>query len=359
MPVDSEIRKIIARNGNIKIDDMMLQVLSTNPSSYYQKQDKLGLLGDFTTAPEISQLFGEIIGLWVIDQWYKIGSPPKINLVELGPGQGTLMKDLLKVAKLVPEFYNSLNIQLIEINTHFRSKQTSNLKSYNLSIEHHSSIESMSELPSIIIANEFFDAMPIKQYIKNQDIWYESTLIIDPNDDQIKFNKIGINNNLQDYLQQAHPNAYNGAIIEESYKSLELIRAISTHLLQCGGSGLVIDYGYDIDPLNRRRNQYNPTLQAIKNHQYHPLLETLGEADLSAHVDFHALKTVAKNIGLKTGEVQTQQNFLIDNGILLRSQTLQNKLPPIEADIIARQVDRLISSDNMGSLFKVLCLTSK
>ncbi|WP_375318636.1 class I SAM-dependent methyltransferase [Candidatus Tisiphia endosymbiont of Oplodontha viridula] len=356
MPIDSKIRKLIEQNGSIKLDEMMLQVTSISPSSYYQRQNKLGCLGDFTTAPEISQLFGEMIALWAIDQWYKMGCPQKTNLVELGPGQGVLMRDLLNVAKLVPEFYQSLSIELIDINPHFIKKQQTNLKLVGLPIKHHTAVQYISEIPSIIIANEFFDAMPIKQYVKAKELWYESTLIIDPADGKIKFDKIEVSKELQRYLLQEHSNAHDGAVIEESPKSLEIIKFISQHIVKFGGASLVIDYGYDIDPIKRTRNQYNPTLQAIKNHKYYPLLETLGEADLSAHVDFYALKTVCSNMGVNVHGSITQRDFLISNGILLRSQLLQSKLPTIEANIIAEQVDRLIAPNKMGLLFKVLYL---
>ncbi|MDR0329873.1 MAG: class I SAM-dependent methyltransferase [Rickettsia sp.] len=359
MPIDSKVRKLIEQNGSIKLDEMMLQVMSVNPSSYYKKQDKLGYLGDFTTAPEISQLFGEMIALWAIDQWHKMGCPKKTNLVELGPGQGVLMRDFLNVAKLVPEFYQSLSIELIEINPHFIKRQKINLKLAGLPIKHHTAVQYISKIPSIIIANEFFDAMPIKQYIKSKELWYESILIIDPTDGKIKFDKIEVSKELQNYLLQEHSNAYDGAVIEESPKSLEIIKFISKHIMKFGGASLVIDYGYDIDPIKRMRNQYDPTLQAIKNHKYYPLLETLGEADLSAHVDFYALKIVAQNIGINVYRSITQRDFLIGNGILLRSKLLQNKLPIIEANIIAKQVDRLIAPNKMGLLFKVLCLVQE
>jgi NADH dehydrogenase [ubiquinone] 1 alpha subcomplex assembly factor 7 len=249
------------------------------------------------------------------------------------------MRDLLNVAILVPEFYNSLTIELIEINPHFINKQK-NLKSFNISIKHHKKVEHITKTPSIIIANEFFDAMPIKQYIKSQEFWYESIFIIDPIDGKIKFDKVKLNKELQDYLLKTHLNARDGAVIEESYKSSEIIKFISQHLIAFGGSSLVIDYGYSINPLARTLHQYHSTLQAIKNYHYHPVLETLGEADLSAHVDFYSLKTLIKNMGIVTYQLTTQQNFLIKYGILLRSQILQSKLPPAEEDIIAKQVDR-------------------
>lgn len=356
MPIYQKVKNLIKQNGYITVDAMMSQAMSATSRSYYQRQDKIGEQGDFITAPEISQLFGEIIGLWVIEQWYKIGCPGQTNLVELGPGQGTLMKDLLRVTKLAPEFYQSLQIELLEINPHFIEKQKANIPFAPL--RHVSSIEQILKIPSIIIANEFFDALPIKQYIKDSNLWHEIVLKINDSTDQIFFDKIVINKELQDYLLQHHPNTNDGAIIEISPQSQDIMDFISNHIKQFNGSAVIIDYGYDVDPITRRNSQYNSTLQAIKDHSYSPILENLGKADLSAHVDFHSLKIRAKNIGIKVSNIITQGDFLIKYGILLRSKALQSKLLKVEAEIIERQVGRLIDSNKMGQLFKALQVNS-
>lgn len=364
MPIYQKVKNLIEQNGYITIDEMMLQAMSVHNNSYYRKQNNIGERGDFITAPEISQLFGEIIALWTIEQWYKIGCPKQTNLVELGPGQGTLMKDLLRVAKLVPEFYRSLQLELLEINPHFIEKQKTNLQ--NIPLRHITSIKQITKIPSIIIANEFFDALPIKQYIKNDNLWYEIVLIINNTTDRLKFDKIEISKQLQNYLQKQHPCANNLAIIEMSPQSQDIMRFISEHINQFNGAALIIDYGYDIDPASRTKDQYNSTLQAIKDHNYTDILETLGKADLSAHVDFYALKMLGhlnhhyhSSQGKSPISVTTQREFLINYGILLRSQNLQNKLSQMEADLIERQVDRLINPNKMGELFKILSVNSQ
>jgi NADH dehydrogenase [ubiquinone] 1 alpha subcomplex assembly factor 7 len=186
MPIDSKIRAIIKKEGSVTIDTMMQEVLSANSASYYRKQNALGAEGDFITSPEISQLFGETIGLWATEQWERMGKPSKVNLVELGPGRGLLMDDLLRVAKLVPEFYDTLSLQLIEINPHFIKKQKSNLASFKGRIKWTESIEDIEPMPTILIANEFFDALPIKQYVKAKELWYENVLFMDPSDGKVK-----------------------------------------------------------------------------------------------------------------------------------------------------------------------------
>ncbi len=357
MPIDSNIREIILQNGYITVDEMMRKVLSSEPTSYYQSQNNLGSEGDFTTSPEISQLFGEIIGLWCTQQWQNLGSPPRINLVELGAGRGLLMRDILRVARLVPEFYKALQIELVEINPHFIKHQQDNLAQFDVDKKWLSKITNITKkIPTIIIANEFFDALPIKQYVKEKDSWTEVNLVIDPTDSKIKFSKIKVHNELQTYLLQTYSAAADGAVLEESKEAWQVMRFIAKHLQQYKGSGLIIDYGYYIPAFKRTRYQYNSTLQAIKAHKYHPLLETLGEADLSAHVDFYYLEQALKSISkLELYPIITsQRDFLIEYGILLRSNLLKAKLCLKQAELIERQVERLISPKQMGSLFQVM-----
>lgn len=358
MSIDYKIRQLIEQNGYITCDRLMQEVLHVNPTSYYRNTKSLADEGDFITAPEVSQLFGEIIGLWCIKEWQRIGCPKDVGLVELGAGRGLLMRDLLRIAKLVPEFYKALSIEIVEINKNFITHQKSNLKSFNLPVSWHKAVENIPKKPTIIIANEFFDAMPIKQYSKVKESWFERIFVVQPVDGKIKYDKITVSKQLQEYLLKTHLEAKDGATLEESYKSIEIMKFISKHIKKHKGSGLIIDYGYDINPNARTRNQYNSTLQAVKNHKYCPILENLGEADLTAHVDFYALKTVAKNSKINVIDTISQHDFLIENGILLRKQILQNKLEPSKAQLIERQVDRLISKTQMGELFKVLQLGS-
>ncbi|MGX6959768.1 MAG: class I SAM-dependent methyltransferase [Rickettsia endosymbiont of Pentastiridius leporinus] len=358
MSIDYKIRELIRQNAYITCDRLMEEALSLNPTSYYKHVKSLAEEGDFITAPEVSQLFGEIIGLWCIKEWQRIGCPNNCSLVELGAGRGLLMRDLLRTAKLVPQFYNALSVHIIDINENFIAQQKSNLQKFNLPINWHSSIEDIPKKPTIFIANEFFDAMPIKQYIKVKESWYERIFVVQPVDEKIKYDKIAVSKQLQEYLLKTHTEAKDGAVLEKSYKSIEIMKFISEHIEKLGGSGLIIDYGYDINPNTRTRYQYNSTLQAIKNHTYCSIIENIGIADLSSHVDFHALKTVAINSKIKAIDTISQRDFLIENGILLRKQTLQDKLDQPQAQLIEKQVDRLISLKEMGSLFKVLQVMS-
>jgi NADH dehydrogenase [ubiquinone] 1 alpha subcomplex assembly factor 7 len=354
MPIDSKIRHIIKENGHIKLDDMMREVLSTNPNSYYKSTKAIGKNGDFITSPEISQLFGEMIALWAIEKWQSLGSPDKFALVELGAGQGKLMQDFLRVAKLAPNFFAAIELFIYEINPFFISLQKENLVEYNKPISWIQDLKEIAKIPTIIIANEFFDALPIKQYLKVKDNWYESILVTDPIDGKIKFHKTELSKILQNQLLLEHKEANDGAIIEESLESLIIIRFLSEHLHAHTGAALIIDYGYNIQTNNRTREQYNSTLQAIKNHQFNPVLETLGEADLTTHVDFNALSNAANQRGIKNIAVSLQKDFLIKYGIEIRLNSLKESLSKDDFTNVKKQVFRLTSEQQMGELFKVL-----
>lgn len=347
MRLEARIKQAIQQNGFITIDRMMEEILTGNDSYYGTKQSIVGTEGDFTTSPEISQLFGEIIALWCIEQWQEIGSPTEFNLIELGPGNGVLMRDLLNVTKLVPQFGQALQLHMLEINPHLKRNQQKILAP--LDINYQKSIKDLPPLPSIIIANEFFDALPVKQYIKQDNSWHEVVFVM--KNDDIEQGTTLLNLNKQAALNKQHPNAPTNAIVEESTTSIEIMRLIKEHLSKYRGAALIIDYGYYIKPQERNASQYNSTLQAVKNHRYHPLPDDLGQADWSAHIDFYALQ---QRLGSLKSKVITQREFLINYGILLRAETLKNRIPLQEQAIIDRQLYRLIGTSEMGELFKAL-----
>lgn len=358
MAIDANIRGIIKNHGYITMDDMMREISSSNTKSYYISTKNIGQKGDFITSPEISQLFGEMIGLWVIEQWKKIRSPKKFTLLELGPGQGKMMRDVMRTMKLNPIMLKACDIFLYEINPFFIQKQKKSLDNIENKIEWIQKLEDLPDQPIIVISNEFFDALPIKQYKKIKHEWYEVVLIIDPVDGRIKFDTISINRNLQKFFAHEHPNAKDGAVFEESIESLDIVRFLSKKIVNYTGAFLAIDYGYDIETKARKTSQYNSTLQAIAHHSFQPVIESLGQADISAHVDFNAIKKVAveKFISFKNQTLITQAEFLIQYGILLRLRMLQD-INSIEiSEILGKQVHRLISKDQMGELFKVFLM---
>ncbi len=353
MAIDSNIRHIIKNQGYITISDMMNEVLVNDTASYYRKLQHIGYEGDFITSPEISQLFGEIIGLWVIESWQNLGSPKDFILLELGPGQGTLMRDILKTLKLVPQIIECININLFEVNKHFVNKQKQKLKPYADKVSWLTNLEHIEDKPIIVVSNEFFDALPIDQYLKIKDRWQQQVLTVEPLEGMVKYGKVQITEILQKYLKSEYKRAVDGSVVEESVASEQIVRFLSQHIKKNTGHFLAIDYGYNIDSLSREATQYNPTLQAVKSHKYHPVLESLGEADLTAHVNFFRLMEAAKSEGINDGFVITQNEFLIKYGIELRLQNLQKNKSYALKKVLQNQVDRLINKDQMGDLFKV------
>lgn len=358
MAIDSKIRQVIAENGHIKIDEMMRQVLSVHSSSYYKSIKNIGSDSDFITSPEISQLFGEMIAIWAITQWEKIGKPDKFILLELGPGTGSLMHDFLRVSNIEPNFLQAAEIYLYDINPNFINKQREKIAPLSKEIKWINNFENLPSKPLIIVANEFFDALPIKQYIKVKKHWFEYVFITDPFTGSIKYDKMSVPKNLQIQLDIEHINANDGAVFEESIESLVIIRKLSCHIENYNGAALIIDYGYNIKAENRKRSQYNSTLQAMKNHKYWPIIDTLGEADITSHVDFNALEKAAREQKIVKFDYCTQREFLLNYGIELRSKILQKSLPQEEHYILDKQVERLTSPSMMGELFKVLSFTS-
>lgn len=366
MSIENEIRKVISKKGYIYVDELMRMAMSSFANSYYRSKQPLGSDADFITAPEISQMFGEMIGLWCVGEWERLGKPNPVNLVELGPGRGLLMRDLLRATKNAEGFHEALRVQMLEINPKLIAEQKERLKSSGysgLDPESHEcdgqitwidSVSQISELPTIIIANEFFDALPIRQYVKVKKDWHEIALVIDPDDGMLRFDKRPMMPRiLAGQVSLEHLKTRDGAVIEESPESIEIIQIIAEHIKKFSGAALIIDYGYEVPPLLRSDNQYMGTLQAVKRHKFAPVLASLGEADLSAHVDFYALGQAARARAVEVSEVGSQGEFLKGLGIEVRLKSLQEKNPELR-DALARQVARLVGAEQMGRLFKVM-----
>lgn len=354
-----EIKKIIEseikNKGYISIDNFMRIAMSDKYNSYYRNSEPLGDNGDFITSPEVSQMFGEMVALWAIDAWNKLGRPGSFNIVEFGAGTGKLMRDLLRIARMDREFYESATISIIDINEGLIEIQRTNLSEHT-NIKWISSLDMLKEIPSIIIANEFFDALPIRQFHLSNNVWREKVISLDDKNN-FEFLFKDIEKNEQEKLEALAPNAQNNAIYEESAQSQNLMKQISKFIKINSGFALIVDYGYDIDPRSREKNQYSSTLQALKNHQYTGLFTNLGDADLTSHVDLYSLKQEAKKYNLKTYGAISQGAFLKACGIELRLELLKKSNPNLE-DLLKKQYNRLVSDGQMGELFKVISVSS-
>ncbi len=342
------IKKQIRLEGPLSVASYMGLCLTHSKFGYYKNCDVLGSSGDFITAPEISQMFGEFIGLFIAQSWLDLGSPKAFDLVELGPGRGTLLSDAFRVLEKVDGLINAMSLNLLETGSEFKELQKEKLGKYNPIWVN--DIEEISEnnRPLIIIANEFFDALPIKQFQKQNGNWYERAIGL--TSDKLSF---GLAPNIipKDALPQNIVNAPDNSVWEVSFASLILMEKIASLVAARRGTFLAIDYGYN-------KTQTGETFQAIKNHEYADPLNNPGKADLTAHVDFEALQKSALKAGANVFKLKTQGEFLSLLGMKERSEQLASANPK-QADEIKAATNRLISKEEMGELFKVLCVSSK
>ncbi|MEL6371266.1 MAG: class I SAM-dependent methyltransferase [Pseudomonadota bacterium] len=350
-PLRERLAAMIAANGPISISDYMEDALFHPQFGYYTTGQPIGAAGDFITAPEISQVFGELIGLWLVQSWIDIGEPSMFNLIELGPGRGVLMADVLRVARLRPKFLDAARLWLVETSGRLRLEQQKRIKPTGAATQWADSLDDVPDGPFLLIANEFFDCLPIRQFVRTKTSWRERMVDVDPNDTaQLAFV-------LHDVPPEPEVNlpsretTQEGEIYEVCQPSEAIARDLSDRLAHHKGRALIIDYGYD-------RDQTGETLQAIQGHAYCSPLEAPGVSDLTAHVNFASLIREGFSNGAVTAGPVPQGTFLDRLGLAARVQTLTQDKPPDVINDIEQGVARLVGSHQMGTLFKVLCLYS-
>jgi len=342
----SEIKRLIEKSGPMPVWRYMELCLMHPEHGYYIARDPLGRDGDFTTAPEVSQMFGELLGLWAASVWKAMGSPSVLRLVELGPGRGTMMADALRALRVLPPLHQLLSVHLVEINPVLREKQRAILAGTR-NIYWHDNIDEVPEGPAIILANEYFDVLPIHQAVKQETGWHERVVDIDRNDRLVfavaddpipRFEML-----LPPFLRAAPV----GAVFE--WRPDTEIMKIARRLRDQEGAALIIDYGH-------LRSDAGDTFQAIAGHSFTDPLKAPGQADVTAHVDFQALAHAAEAMGTRIHGPLTQGEFLIRLGIETRAVALMAKAPPDVSEDIASALKRLVGSgrDGMGTMFKVL-----
>jgi NADH dehydrogenase [ubiquinone] 1 alpha subcomplex assembly factor 7 len=345
-PLLSEIKRLIKSSGPMPVWRYMELCLMHPTLGYYISRDPLGREGDFTTAPEISQMFGELLGLWAASVWKSMGSPATFHLVEIGPGRGTMMADALRALRVVPPLYQTLNVHLVEINPVLREKQRTTLTGVR-NISWHDNIDEIPEGPAIILANEYFDVLPIHQAVKGENGWHERVLELD-DDGALEFGAgaepIPRFEVLLPPLVRAAPV---GAVFE--WRPDTEIMKIARRVRDQGGAALIIDYGH-------LRSDAGDTFQAIARHSFTDPLKTPGQADVTAHVDFQALAHAAEDVGARVHGPVTQGEFLKRIGIETRAVTLMAKASPEVSEDISSALKRLIGGgrSGMGTMFKVL-----
>ncbi|MGC6512517.1 MAG: class I SAM-dependent methyltransferase [Parvibaculales bacterium] len=347
--LENKIRALIKQQGPIPLNTFMHMALQDPEDGYYIKQDPLGQSGDFITAPEISQIFGEMIGLWVAD--FMLRNPVSaFHLVELGPGRGTLMSDMVRVIKSSPALAglaDILHIHLVETSPALRLAQKSNLDQFSLTPQWHEDFSSLPQAPCLVIANEFFDALPIQQFIHREGSWQERLVALEGED--LVFTSSSTKASVT-FSAPAMNGVSDGDIIEVSPASEQAMTHLCRHINAFGGGLLAIDYGY-VQPA------LGDSFQALHKHNHVSPLTHIGDADLTAHVNFSALADIARISGLRVWGPETQGHFLTHLGAETRLHQILAKAPRTSQGQIADAYQRLIAPDQMGHLFKVLAVT--
>ena len=335
------IRRRIAQTGPMPVSDYMALCLSHPEHGYYVTRDPLGRAGDFITAPEISQIFGELIGLWAAEVWRGLGAPARVILAELGPGRGTLMADALRAGGQVPGFAAAAEVVLVEVSPVLRAAQARAVPGARW-------VDGVADLPDeaplIVIANEFFDALPIRQWVRRGGRWRER--MVGLQGDRLVW---GLGPSV------AGPDAPDGAVREESPQAQAVAAEIGRRLAAQGGAALILDYGAEAPEAGG-----GDTLQALRAHAPADPLEAPGKSDLTAHVDFAALADAARAAGARACPLLTQGVFLERLGITARARALARAAAgrgdAATAGAVAAAHRRLTHPDQMGVLFKALCL---
>ena len=346
-PLETELRRLIAIDGPLDVARYVALCLGHPLHGYYMARDPLGPGGDFVTAPEVSQMFGELIGLWAAATWQAMGAPSALRLIELGPGRGMLMADALRAATIMPGFRAALTVHLVETSPRLIARQRDTLPGLDIPLAWHRDLGEVPEGPAIVIANEFFDALPVHQAVKAPGGWH--VRMIGLADDRLGFALSpdpmpGFERVLPDMLH----NAPEGAIYE--WRDDHVAAGLAERLVRNGGAALVIDYGHI-------ESAAGDTLQAVRNHRYADPLAEPGLADLTAHVDFAALARTAGRVGGRIHGPVTQSAFLHRLGIVERAKTLKANATKLQAADVDAALLRLTGGgDAMGDLFKVLAI---
>jgi NADH dehydrogenase [ubiquinone] 1 alpha subcomplex assembly factor 7 len=341
--VTSELGRLIARRialtGPISLADFMAEALGHPRFGYYRRAMPVGMAGDFTTAPEVSQMFGELIGAWLAERWLTMGQPSPVRLVELGPGRGTLMADALRATRGVPGFHTALDLHLIDVNEPLRTAQRAALAGFEPTW--HERFEGVPAGPTLLVANEFFDALPVRQFHRTQHGWAERMVGLSPDGGL----RLALAPGVTPFASLL-PDLPPGAEAEISEAGRALAAAIGVRLKRDGGWALIVDYG--AESAGRAAS-----LQAVRGHRGADILDRPGETDLSAHVDFATLAEVA---GVPAFGPVGQGVFLRRLGIEKRAQALKRRARPEQGHAVDAALARLIAPDQMGTLFRVLAL---
>jgi len=347
-PLAQIMTDMIEADGPMPVDRFFALALGHREHGYYMGRDPFGRAGDFITAPEVSQMFGELIGIWCAAGWQMMDAPAEWNLIELGPGRGTLLADALRACSVMPGLRDSMTVHLVEMSPELRKMQGDTLKRAGVEPVWHDRLEDVPDAPSLIIANEFFDALPVRQIQKQAGRWHERVVGLGEAD-VLTFGLTA--EPVPDALVPVWASgAEDGAIAELSPAREAAAKEIGRRITQHIGAALIIDYGHT-------HSGTGDTLQAIARQQFADVLARPGEADITSHVDFEALAGAVGTQGAKVYGPVTQGEFLVKMGLREREEMLRKRADARARIRLSKGAQRLVAGNQMGQLFKVLVAT--
>lgn len=335
----------INKPTSLPLDKFIEWALYDKNSGYYIKKNPFGKEGDFITAPNITRLFSEIISIWTITFWESIGSPKKFNLIELGGGNGEMMRVITETLKNFPECYNACNFMIHEKSNFLINQQKKNLDDEKISWI--KDIKNINSYPTLYLANEFFDAIPIKQFFKKNEGWVERFVEL-KNSKKAEFKEQKINITKLEHSLNFEISK-NQKIIEYSPETFKYLKSICEIIQRNGGGMLIIDYGY-------LGSKMQETLQAVNNHKYSDVLENIGDSDITYNISFNLFQKFTSQFYNLDSIVTNQKKFLTSMGILQRAEIISKNIPFSKKTDLFYRIRRLIDEKQMGELFKVMLI---
>ena len=345
--LEDRLRRLILDHGPISIARYMALAMAHPTSGYYPRHDPLGAAGDFVTAPEVSQMFGELIGLALLQHWLDLGSPQRVALVELGPGRGTLMADAMRAIGTIPQAIRSISIHLVETSPMLRERQAAALP--GLPVHWHDELGGVpADRPMLVVANEFLDVLPVRQFVRRSGRWHERLIAVDE-ETLLRFVMAPRPTPFPEAVGGVDADMVDDTMLELAPAREAMAQAIAMRLAAQGGMALLIDYGSD------REVMTGDSLRAVRRHAAADPLQEPGEADLSSHVDFRALARRCASAAAVFGPLP-QGNYLKRLGIEERLRQLLDRARPAQRESLENGCRRLLAPEAMGTLFKVLAI---
>jgi NADH dehydrogenase [ubiquinone] 1 alpha subcomplex assembly factor 7 len=348
--LSQRIARLINATGPISLAEYMHMAMADPVEGYYARREAIGADADFVTAPEVSQMFGELVGVWCAGAWQALGSPRRFILAEAGPGRGTLMADLLRAGAKAPGFLDAAEIRLIETSAAMRRRQSDRLAAHAQRLGWVDRLEDVETGPLILVANEFLDALPVRQFVKAGTTWRERSIGIGSDGGFISM--LGTALAEQGILPAGSPSEPEGSVFEWAPAREAWAETLSHRIQNAGGAALLIDYGH-------ARSGFGDTFQAVRGHARADPFDEPGMADLTSHVDFEAITAAIARGGAMPSQMLTQGDFLLAMGLLERASTLGTPLGETGREAIRVAVERLAAPSQMGRLFKVVAMAAK